>query len=676
MANPFDTGNASIFGDYIQLSGSDNAARSQSAPTGSSRGLAFIFASSSTGLEADTKLYILNATGAASPIATEADSFNFTVAGDSGPNQEILDGNTLTFAGDEGLEAVASATDTVTFKIDIDGMSTALTAVADADLFIVDDGASGANKKITRGDILGSSLAAFDNGLTSTTITSSQGVLVNDDKFVYFGNDEDASIRFDSGASGGGAFIVSGSATGVAMQGSLVPTPVGGAAYYNLGAPTSQWKDLYVDGEAHIDALGQALDANSQNITNAGNLYGGAVSGSVSVTGGAAGFASAVLATAQVSDLTDNRIVIAGASGELEDSANLTYDGSDIVLGDNVDLGSATTDSITFTGRADSDLLPITDSAHDLGSSALQWAELHVDTGNIDQLGSALDANSQNITNAGNLYGDAVSGSVSVQGGAATFASAVLASAQVSDLTDNRIVIAGASGELEDSANFTYDGSDIVLGDNVDLGAAITDSITFTGRVDSDVLPIADNTHDLGSATNRYAQAHVAEAHLDTLGQALDANSQNITNAGNLFGSAVSGSVSVAGGAGTLVTLGVAGATPSGDVALALPDSKDVQARAFVTYSERSLKTNIQPMNNALDTVKKMQGVTYDLKNSGKNEVGFIADEMAQVVPEVVSFHADGRAAGLDYGRLTSVLVEAIKAQQAQIEELMSKLNK
>jgi hypothetical protein len=81
-------------------------------------------------------------------------------------------------------------------------------------------------------------------------------------------------------------------------------------------------------------------------------------------------------------------------------------------------------------------------------------------------------------------------------------------------------------------------------------------------------------------------------------------------------------------------------------------------------------------MNNALDTVKKMQGVTYDLKNSGKNEVGFIADEMAQVVPEVVSFKEDGSAAGLDYGRLTSVLVEAIKAQQAQIEDLMSKLNK
>ena len=81
-------------------------------------------------------------------------------------------------------------------------------------------------------------------------------------------------------------------------------------------------------------------------------------------------------------------------------------------------------------------------------------------------------------------------------------------------------------------------------------------------------------------------------------------------------------------------------------------------------------------MNNAIDTVKKIQGVTYDLKNGGHQEDGFIADEVAQVVPEVVPFKEDGSAAGLDYGRLTSVLVEAIKAQQVQIEELSSKLNK
>lgn len=51
-----------------------------------------------------------------------------------------------------------------------------------------------------------------------------------------------------------------------------------------------------------------------------------------------------------------------------------------------VDLGNAATDSITVTGRFDSDLLPIADSTSDLGSSALQWAELHVDKAYIDEI--------------------------------------------------------------------------------------------------------------------------------------------------------------------------------------------------------------------------------------------------------------------------------------------------
>lgn len=56
-----------------------------------------------------------------------------------------------------------------------------------------------------------------------------------------------------------------------------------------------------------------------------------------------------------------------------------------IATGD-VDLGNATSDTITVTGQFDSDLIPSTDSARDLGTSALQWAEAHVDTGHIDTL--------------------------------------------------------------------------------------------------------------------------------------------------------------------------------------------------------------------------------------------------------------------------------------------------
>ena len=264
----------------------------------------------------------------------------------------------------------------------------------------------------------------------------------------------------------------------------------------DLGTSALQWAQLHVDA-GYIDQLGAALDANSQNITNAGNIYGSAVSGSVSVQGGAGTFASAA---------------VAGA---------LTVDG-------NVDLGNATSDTITATGRFDSDLVPSTDSARDLGTSALQWKDLHLDKGYIDQLGSALDANSQNITGAGNLYGSAVSGSVSVQGGAASFVSAAIA------------------------GGLTVNG-------NVDLGDESSDTITANGRFDSDLLPSTDSARDLGSSALQWAQLHVDQGNIDQLGSALDANSQNITGAGNLYGSAVSGSVSVQGGAGTFASATISG---------------------------------------------------------------------------------------------------------------------
>ena len=70
--------------------------------------------------------------------------------------------------------------------------------------------------------------------------------------------------------------------------------------------------------------------------------------------------------------------------------------------------------------------------------------------------------------------------------------------------------------------------------------------------------------------------------------------------------------------------------------------------------------------------MKSLRGVTYDWKGTGQADVGFIAEEVGAIVPEVVSFGKDGRAEGIDYGRLTSVLVEAMKQQQSEIEKLQN----
>ena len=101
-----------------------------------------------------------------------------------------------------------------------------------------------------------------------------------------------------------------------------------------------------------------------------------------------------------------------------------------------------------------------------------------------------------------------------------------------------------------------------------------------------------------------------------------------------------------------------------------------VKAGEFLTYSDRNLKTNIQPMNDTLDKVMQLETVTYDVKRTGRQEIGFIAQEVAKVLPEVCAIDAGGEGRAIDYGRMTALLAGAVKTQQVQIEELKAVLAK
>ena len=101
-----------------------------------------------------------------------------------------------------------------------------------------------------------------------------------------------------------------------------------------------------------------------------------------------------------------------------------------------------------------------------------------------------------------------------------------------------------------------------------------------------------------------------------------------------------------------------------------------IKAAAFVTYSDESLKSDVTSMGNtALDAVMSLNGVEFTWKDSGERDFGFIAQDVQKVVPKAVHTGGDG-VQGVDYSRLTSVLVEAVKAQQVQIEELKALLKK
>ena len=98
-------------------------------------------------------------------------------------------------------------------------------------------------------------------------------------------------------------------------------------------------------------------------------------------------------------------------------------------------------------------------------------------------------------------------------------------------------------------------------------------------------------------------------------------------------------------------------------------------AGSLVETSSREQKTNIEDIKNILPAVLQMQGVKFDWKVGQKDNYGFIAEDMHEILPEVVSCNEEGKPQGIQYTKLTAVLVEALKEQQIQIDELKSRLN-
>ncbi len=65
-------------------------------------------------------------------------------------------------------------------------------------------------------------------------------------------------------------------------------------------------------------------------------------------------------------------------------------------------------------------------------------------------------------------------------------------------------------------------------------------------------------------------------------------------------------------------------------------------ADAHTIPSSGRWKTNINTIDHALDTVQQLRGVTYDRKANGQHDIGLIAEEVGEVLPEVVQYEENG----------------------------------
>ena len=101
------------------------------------------------------------------------------------------------------------------------------------------------------------------------------------------------------------------------------------------------------------------------------------------------------------------------------------------------------------------------------------------------------------------------------------------------------------------------------------------------------------------------------------------------------------------------------------------------KATAWATTSDRRLKTNIRTLSYGLKEISALQPVSYnwkDPKQTRQLQLGLIAQDAKKVIPEIVTGDEDKEMLGINYTELVPVLINAIKEQQKQIEELKKKV--
>ena len=239
---------------------------------------------------------------------------------------------------------------------------------------------------------------------------------------------------------------------------------------------------------------------------------------------------------------------------------------------------------------------------------------------------------------------------------------------------------------VADSANRLISASDSsISGDLSVSGNSTFSGISVTGPASLDSLDVMGPAMFYDINVNGGFSAYNSEAGMYSyIGR--DPSTGSVGN--RLVGTTIIDNLSVSGGSatfdGTLKSMGildVTGPAYFSDINISndLNVGGFVTATEFITTSDYRFKDNIKTITGAVDKVKQLRGVEYTLKSNGKDSVGVIAQEVEKVYPQLVSTSDELEgitdAKAVNYSSLIGVLIEAIKEQQTQIEDLKAQVN-
>ncbi len=356
---------------------------------------------------------------------------------------------------------------------------------------------------------------------------------------------------------------------------------------------------------------------------------------------------------------------ISGSGLDITGNANV---GGNLTIGGQVTIGDNTADTINVVASLSSSLIPQTTNVFDLGSADKIWRDLYISTGSIKIV------NPGNGTVVGTLTSNA-NGDLNVAGALSASTITGLGNATLySTSVDSRLVAAELFSSSLDST-FATDASVTIVSASAwgafQSASAYSASIYTRDETQDTVI-----TANSASAAGAFASASAYSASIYTRDETQDTViTANSASAAGAFASASAYSASAV---TTYAKLAVENTfTTNQIVSGSITATGDVVA--FSTSDKRH-KHNIVLISDALGKVTKLNGVTWewneDVDSATKEtpKTGLIAQEVQEVLPEVVKERADGFLA-LDYSKMMGLMVEAIKEQQIQIEKLRMDLD-
>ena len=233
------------------------------------------------------------------------------------------------------------------------------------------------------------------------------------------------------------------------------------------------------------------------------------------------------------------------------------------------------------------------------------------------------------------------------------------------DVNTNKFTVAAATGNTVVAGTLSVSGLTSLDG-SVDLGNATSDTITMTGRVDSDIIPSADNSKDLGSSTLKFAEAHATTFHGALSGNATTATTlQNARTIGgvsfdgsaniNLPGVNAAGNQDTSGNAATATAL----ATPRNIGGVAFDGSANINLPGVNTTGNQSTTGNAATAT-ALATPRNIAGVSFDGSANIDIAIGNLSNVTSSTPSsgQILAYDSDNNIWALEAQGTTSTIQE------------------